>query len=286
MWPRWMSGAVGSRPSLTRSGRPSRAAAASLLCRPARGQRLGRVAGQEGRLGGGSEPSEGIRPNARVPASRAVARHAPPPRRERPLRRRPPPSPSASRPHERRRTPRHPARARGRRDAPGRPVRATAGPAAGRGSQAAPAADHHLPLGAARDRLDGLRDDDGRRVRPAEPREPHGVPGRAQLGAHGPPGPPARRADEQPAAASSSRTTTSRPYMRNAIIAIEDRRFYENAGVDLRGIGRALFQDVVQRRRVPGRLDDHPAVRQERARAPRTTAPSSRSCARRRSPTT
>ena len=56
--------------------------------------------------------------------------------------------------------------------------------------------------------------------------------------------------------------------MRNAIIAIEDQRFYENRGVDLRGIGRALFQDVVSRRRGPGRLDDHPAVRQERAAGP------------------
>ena len=35
---------------------------------------------------------------------------------------------------------------------------------------------------AAGDRLDGLRDDDGGRVRPAGPREPQGVPGRAQLG--------------------------------------------------------------------------------------------------------
>ena len=34
--------------------------------------------------------------------------------------------------------------------------------------------------------------------------------------------------------------------MRNAIISIEDERFYENAGVDLRGIGRAFFQDVVK----------------------------------------
>ena len=54
--------------------------------------------------------------------------------------------------------------------------------------------------------------------------------------------------------------------MKHAIIAIEDRRFYTNEGVDLRGIGRALYQDVVQQQRRAGRLDDHPAVRQERAR--------------------
>src|SRR5262245_60541021 len=42
------------------------------------------------------------------------------------------------------------------------------------------------------------------------------------------------------------------PYMRNAIIAIEDRRFYTNSGVDLRGIGRALVQDVLNRKTVQG----------------------------------
>ena len=41
-------------------------------------------------------------------------------------------------------------------------------------------------------------------------------------------------------------------YMRNAVIAIEDRRFYENPGVDLRGIGRALVQDVIQGRAAQG----------------------------------
>jgi penicillin-binding protein 1A len=42
------------------------------------------------------------------------------------------------------------------------------------------------------------------------------------------------------------------PYMRNAIIAIEDRRFYENSGIDVRGIGRALVQDVLNRKTVQG----------------------------------
>ena len=40
--------------------------------------------------------------------------------------------------------------------------------------------------------------------------------------------------------------------MKHAIIAIEDRRFYTNEGVDLRGIGRALYQDVVQKKVVQG----------------------------------
>ena len=40
--------------------------------------------------------------------------------------------------------------------------------------------------------------------------------------------------------------------MRNAIIAIEDRRFYTNSGVDIRGIARAFVQDVVQKKAVQG----------------------------------
>jgi penicillin-binding protein 1A len=42
------------------------------------------------------------------------------------------------------------------------------------------------------------------------------------------------------------------PDMRSAIIAIEDRRFYENPGVDIRGIARAFVQDVIQQRAVQG----------------------------------
>jgi penicillin-binding protein 1A len=41
-------------------------------------------------------------------------------------------------------------------------------------------------------------------------------------------------------------------YMRNAIIAVEDRRFYENSGIDVRGIARAFTQDVLQRNAVQG----------------------------------
>ncbi len=42
------------------------------------------------------------------------------------------------------------------------------------------------------------------------------------------------------------------PNIANAVIAIEDRRFYEHEGVDYRGIGRALFQDVLARRAAQG----------------------------------
>src|ERR1700750_1685091 len=42
------------------------------------------------------------------------------------------------------------------------------------------------------------------------------------------------------------------PDMRNAIIAIEDRRFYTNSGVDIRGIGRAFVPGVGAKGAVPG----------------------------------
>jgi penicillin-binding protein 1A len=35
------------------------------------------------------------------------------------------------------------------------------------------------------------------------------------------------------------------PYIKNAVIAIEDKRFYEHRGVDYKGIARALWQDVL-----------------------------------------
>ncbi|MDW5596721.1 transglycosylase domain-containing protein [Conexibacter stalactiti] len=42
------------------------------------------------------------------------------------------------------------------------------------------------------------------------------------------------------------------PAMKHAIIAIEDKRFYENAGFDLKGIGRAVVQDVTRGGAVQG----------------------------------
>jgi penicillin-binding protein 1A len=35
------------------------------------------------------------------------------------------------------------------------------------------------------------------------------------------------------------------PYMKSATVAIEDERFYEHTGVDIQGMGRALFQDLL-----------------------------------------
>jgi penicillin-binding protein 1A len=42
------------------------------------------------------------------------------------------------------------------------------------------------------------------------------------------------------------------PSMRFAVIAIEDKRFYNNSGVDIRGIARAFVQDLIQKRSAQG----------------------------------
>ena len=42
------------------------------------------------------------------------------------------------------------------------------------------------------------------------------------------------------------------PNVKNAVIAVEDRRFYSHKGVDYTGIARALVQDVLQRRAAQG----------------------------------
>jgi penicillin-binding protein 1A len=42
------------------------------------------------------------------------------------------------------------------------------------------------------------------------------------------------------------------PNLKNAVIAIEDRRFYEHTGVDYKGIARAFWQDLLRRRAAQG----------------------------------
>jgi penicillin-binding protein 1A len=42
------------------------------------------------------------------------------------------------------------------------------------------------------------------------------------------------------------------PWMKHAIVDVEDKRFYEHRGVDIRGIGRALWADVSQKGVVQG----------------------------------
>jgi penicillin-binding protein 1A len=47
-------------------------------------------------------------------------------------------------------------------------------------------------------------------------------------------------------------TSEISPIMQQAIVAIEDKRFYEHHGVDLRGIGRAVWADVTNKKVVQG----------------------------------
>jgi len=42
------------------------------------------------------------------------------------------------------------------------------------------------------------------------------------------------------------------PFLQKAVIAVEDSRFYEHSGVDIKGIARALVKDVVNRKIVEG----------------------------------
>ncbi len=41
-------------------------------------------------------------------------------------------------------------------------------------------------------------------------------------------------------------------FLRNAVIAVEDARFYEHGGIDMRGIARALVKDVIKGKMVEG----------------------------------
>ena len=42
------------------------------------------------------------------------------------------------------------------------------------------------------------------------------------------------------------------PNVKNAVVAVEDARFYEHAGVDFRGIGRALLKDILSQSAAQG----------------------------------
>ena len=54
--------------------------------------------------------------------------------------------------------------------------------------------------------------------------------------------------------------------MIDAVIATEDHDFYNHPGVDVGGILRAAYTDLVKREHGAGRLDDHRAAREERLR--------------------
>ena len=58
------------------------------------------------------------------------------------------------------------------------------------------------------------------------------------------------------------------PNVKNAVVSIEDSRFYEHNGVDFQGHRPSARPRRPQPERPAGRLDDHRAVRQERACRP------------------
>lgn len=53
--------------------------------------------------------------------------------------------------------------------------------------------------------------------------------------------------------------------MRQAVVAREDRRFFQHHGVDVQGVMRAFVQTFIKKGSMPGRFLAHPAVREERA---------------------
>ena len=129
------------------------------------------------------------------------------------------------------------------------------------GPQAARAAGAVRPRRPRR-RLGAVRDVHGRRVGPAAARgsrahQPSMIVDAAR--------PRDRHADRQRAPDLPLRDQIA-PVMKHAIVAIEDRRFYTNSGVDLRGIARAAVAGRHRRRRGPGRFDDPAAVREDLAR--------------------
>ena len=67
------------------------------------------------------------------------------------------------------------------------------------------------------------------------------------------------------------------PYIPQAVMAIEDRRFYSHFGIDPIGLARAMFENITQRPLHPGRLDVDPAARQEPVPEARPHASSARS---------
>ena len=273
-----MSGAVGSMPELD-------AQRAALLrgrrrsCASQRPRRAGESTALRVQRTAASEASG--RSSGPMLDSRAPPRRASPPRaRPSGVRQLVRPRPHALSAVERASTQRRAVRRR----SPRRPSRQRAQP---RAQEAAALLLILVPLRAARARLDGLRDDDGRR-RPTCPRsrtarEYQTRANSMLLDVHGSP----RRPDQQPEPHPRRATSEIAPVMKQR----DHRRSRTgasttNSGVDIRGIGRAFVQDVVQQRRRAGRLDDHPAVRQERAARPGQAHASSRSCARRRWPTT
>ena len=73
------------------------------------------------------------------------------------------------------------------------------------------------------------------------------------------------RCSRRTSAASGCRSREIPQHVRNAFIAAEDKRFYQHKGIDEHGLIRAFVGNLAQSRPAAGRLDHHPAGRQEPA---------------------
>ena len=280
-WPRWMSGAVGSMPSFTRSGRPSSAACSSFSASAPSGSESTALRARN--AGGGARFGSGVRAsgaNARLsprvggpsrcrlsprrPAASAAAGALPAPAEQ----------PMAD---DRSGTDRRGSRA-ARRLHGAAPGGASTTRAARAAAEQAPPRARAARLVGAGAGLDGLRDDDGGRPGPARARGQNEFKAARNSILRRRPRPATLAiltGNENRILVASSR---SRSNVKRAVIAIEDKRFYQHKGVDYQGIMRAIWAGRAPPARRPGRLDDHPAVRQERPAWPRRTARSSRSC--------
>ena len=76
------------------------------------------------------------------------------------------------------------------------------------------------------------------------------------------------------------------PYMKQAVVAIEDQRFYEHRGVDFQGIARAVVADVMPGGSTQGASTITQQFVKNALEAQGSSYRTSRSCARRPTPTT
>ena len=134
-------------------------------------------------------------------------------------------------------------------------------------AQAALRARHPRPLGA-RVRLLDLRDHDGRRPGPAVAGEPRAVQAQAEnsvvYDAYG--NKLATLTNNQGRVLLESEEIA--PVMKEAVVAIEDRASTSTTGSTSRASPAPSGRTSASAIRGAGRVDDHPAVRQERARRP------------------
>ena len=179
-------------------------------------------------------------------------------------------------PSPRRRPSRRPTERLRQRRPPRRGCRGRASRQAPAAEEAAPRCSSSLGLVAARVRLLDLRDHDGRRPGPAASSRTAPSTRRAELGRLRPRRRAARDPDRQRAADPASSPTRSRPNMKQAVVAIEDQRFYEHRGVDFQSASAApstRTSSPARPARAPRRSPSSSSRTRSRAQNSRTDLP-------------